>query len=50
MTDLWQRLKQRKLLQWASAYVAAAQRDRSPVQPGQPRVQRCDSPLVGIAV
>lgn len=24
MTDLWQRLKQRKLVQWAAAYVAAA--------------------------
>ena len=36
MTDLWQRLKQRKLVQWALAYVAAALRDRSPVQPGQP--------------
>ncbi|MEO8742335.1 MAG: hypothetical protein ABI365_04000 [Lysobacteraceae bacterium] len=24
MTDLWQRLKQRKLVQWAVAYVAAA--------------------------
>ncbi len=24
MTDLWQRLKQRKLVQWAVAYIAAA--------------------------
>ncbi len=23
MTDLWQRLKQRKLVQWAVAYIAA---------------------------